>query len=224
MFVIVAGLGVLGTEVVRKLTQHRHDVVAIDIDEEICNTLYAQLGTTVVRGNATDLHVLEEAGAAKADMIIPLMHRDADNLSCAVLARTLGVPRVVARLRDPGYEASYVAAGVTQIVRATEVLREQILVHVEHPQVSELMSLRDGAVQIVSVVVPPRAAVAGATVQDIAHMRGFPQQCLLLGILRGEGADIEIPRGHTRVAEGDTVLVITAERDIDKVTKILTRS
>lgn len=224
MYVVIAGAGVLGHAVAASLVEHGHDVVVIDRDQGVCDQIYAELGATVLCGDATDLHVLEEAGARRADVTLALMHRDPDNIACALLARTLGVERVIARMRDAGYEASYQAAGVTHVVRATAVLRNQILAHLEHPKVSDLLSLRGDRVHIFSVDVPPGALVVDAQVREIAGMRGFPHKCLLLGLLRAAGEGIEILRGGDRIGAGDTVLAIADAADIDALTDVLTRS
>ncbi len=223
MYVVIAGAGVLGHAVAATLVEHGHDVVVVDRDQAVCDQLYAELGATVLCGDATDLHVLEEAGARRADVTLALMHRDADNIACALLARTLGVMRVIARMRDPGYEASYRAAGVTHIVRATAVLRNQILAHLEHPKVSDLLSLRGDRVHIFSVDIPSDALVVGAPVAEIAGMRGFPQKCLLLGLLPAAGEGLEILRGGDTIAAEDTVLAIADADDIDALTDVLTR-
>ncbi len=223
MYVVIAGIGVLGHAMVRTLVEHGHDVVAIDRDQGVCDQLYAEFGVTVLCGDATDLHVLEEAGARRAAVTLTLMHRDADNIACALLARTLGVDRVIARMRDCGYEASYRAAGVTHVVRATAVLRNQILAHMEHPKISDLLSLRGDRVHIFSVEVPQHAVVAGARVSEIAQMAGFPSKCLLLALLPVEAAKLNILRGHDRLGAGDTVLAIADADDIDALTDVLTR-
>jgi len=223
MYVVVAGAGVLGHAVASSLVEHGHDVVVVDRDQTVCDQIYAELGATVLCGDATDLHVLEEAGARRADVTLALMHRDPDNIACALLARTLGVGQVIARMRDTGYEASYKAAGVTHVVRATAVLRNQILAHLEHPKVSDLLSLRGDRVHIFSVDVPLDALVVGAYVREIAGMPGFPRKCLLLGLLRAAGEGIEILRGGDSIGAGDTVLAIADAADIDALTDVLTR-
>lgn len=224
MYIIIAGAGVLGQDVARALVAHRHDVVVIDIVREVCDAVYAQIGATAIHGSATDIHVLEDAGAARADMYLALLHRDADNVATSLLARSLGVTSVIARLRDPGYEASFRVAGVTQLVRATSVLRDQILMHVEHPRVEETMSLRGGRVQVFAVALPDQAWAADRTVEEITQTRGFPRRCKFLGLMRDGTDEVLIPRADDRVHRGDTVLVLATGETIDRVIELLTRT
>jgi trk system potassium uptake protein TrkA len=220
MRIIVAGIGVLGRALVGKLVEHKQDVVAIDIDGTVCDALYADLGAVVVQGSATDLHVLQEAGGADADMVVALMHRDSDNVACALLARSLGVSRVIARLQDPSYEDSYRTAGITSIVRSTELLQQQILLHIEHPQVLEVMSVR-GEAKIYSLDIPETSAILHHTIAELAAIDEFPRECLILGILRKGSTKVLIPHGADRLMPGDTVLVISDAATIGKAVKLL---
>ncbi|MCA9663922.1 MAG: TrkA family potassium uptake protein [Myxococcales bacterium] len=222
-YIVLTGAGVLGFAVARSLVEHGHDVVVIDRESAVCDHVYAELGATVLCGDATDIHVLEEAGVRRADLVLALMHRDPDNIACALLARTLGVARVIARMRDAEYEASYRAAGVSHLVRATAVLRNQILTHIEHPKISDLLSLRGERVHIFSLTVPETAAVVDTDVRAIAAMAGFPRKSLLLGRIPAVGDGLVILRGGDRLAAGDTILAIADADDLDALTDVLTR-
>lgn len=77
-------------------------------------------------GNATDIDVLKEAGVGKCDMAVGATWSDADNLVFAILAKSLGVPNVIVRMSSPDYEEAYRLAGVSAIVRVTDLMINQI--------------------------------------------------------------------------------------------------
>ena len=222
MRVLVAGAGVLGQSVVDALVGRRHDVIVVDSDPRVCDRVYAEFGVVTVHGSASDLHVLRSAGTADADVLIALMHSDSDNVACALLARSLGVGQVIARMRDDGYEESYRNAGVTHLVRVTDVVRNQILAQVEHPQVQELLGFGDTRVRIFSVAVSDEALSVGRSVVELAQHPRFPKACLLLGVFRTGTESLIITRGSDRIEAGDTALLITAEADIDDAVHVLT--
>lgn len=76
------------------------------------------------RGGLTLASHLQKQGHAeqRADVVVAMLHRDADNLAVASLARALGAKRVMVRMRDPLSRPVYEAAGVQQILSETEVL------------------------------------------------------------------------------------------------------
>lgn len=223
MRVIVAGAGALGREVAGALSRQRHDVVVIDDDKAICETVYAELGVVAVHGNATDLHVLDEAGARKSDVVATLMHLDTDNVACALLAHSLGVEQIIARLRDPLYEDAYREAGVTHVVRATLLLRNQILLHIAHPEVRQIVDVGHHEADLFSIDIPASARVAGMPIREIAAQRGFPRESLIAGISAADQDGMTIPRGDDVVNATDRVFVFCRPSDVEKIVKLLTR-
>ncbi|PRP95859.1 Trk system potassium uptake protein TrkA [Enhygromyxa salina] len=223
MYVIIAGGGALGREVATALIDRRHDVVVVDHDKYACDSIYAEIGAVTVHGGATNLHVLRDAGGERAALLITAMPSDADNIACALLGRSLGIERIIGRLRDVSYASAYEVAGVTHLIRSTRMLCNQVVLHVEHPSVEEIVSIGDDAAQIFSVPVLAGSWCAGRRVSEIATNRKFPRDCLLIGLRRAGSTSLEIPRGDTCVGVGDSILAIAAGGDIDRAVAILTR-
>lgn len=222
MFIVVAGAGTVGGEVTTRLMGNHHDVVVIEKDHEVCRKLYSDTGVETVSGNATRLDVLTDAGLEKADVLVCLMRNDADNISCAILARSLGVKRILARMRDPGYAEAYRLSGVNSIVRVADLLINQVLTEIEQPRVKRIMRLAGGAAEMYAVVVSEESWVVGKTVTSIAGHRSFPREAILAGIYRIGDEAFVVPRGDTRMQEGDTVYVVTSAANIKAIADILT--
>lgn len=221
MNVIVAGAGLIGRELIRKLLDHRHDVVVIDIDHEVCDSIYAETGALTVNGSATNLAVLKDAGVHRADILLCLMRNDVDNIACSILARSLGVPRIVARMRDPGYEHAYGISGVTGVVRVADLLLDQLMMEVEQPPVRRIMSLGGGDAYVYAIRVPENAQCVGKSVRQVAEASGFPKESLLMGIYRKDEERFQIPRGDYVLASNDMVFVIAHAGDIQLIADAL---
>lgn len=223
MYVIVAGAGIIGQEITKVLTENKHDVVVIDKDPDVCESIYAETGALTINGNATDIHTLEKAGASKADVVLCLMHQSADNIACALLARSLGIPRIVSRLRNPRYEEAYVLAGVTSIVRMADLLVNQIIMEIEQPKVRKIMTLGGGKAEIYAVKIPESAKIAGMTIKEVAQKKDFPSECLFVGLYKEEKGEFLIPRGSHVVDEGDMVFLLSKGKFIKKATDLITK-
>jgi len=65
MYVIVAGGGMVGGRLVRRLLDNKHDVVLIEQHKEICDKLYAETGVVAINGSATSIEALNGAGINK---------------------------------------------------------------------------------------------------------------------------------------------------------------
>lgn len=222
MQVVVVGAGIVGRQVIEKLVEHRHDVVVIDKDHSVCEEVYADTGAVAVMGDATRLSVLEDAGVARADVLVCLMRNDADNIACAIIAKSLGAPRILARMRNPGYAEAYRLSGTSGVVRVADLLINQLMVEIEQPSIRRIMSLGGGSAQICSVVVPPRAWAVGRTVAEVASRKDFPLESLIVGVYRMGDEAFFIPRGIHVLEENDTVYVITRTGEVKAAAEILT--
>lgn len=223
MYVIVAGAGIIGQELTRVLVENKHDVVVIDKNPEVCEAVYSETGALTINGNATDLHVLEKSGAVKADVILCLMHNEADNIACALLARSLGIPRVISRLRNPRYEEAYTLAGVTTIVRMADLLVNQIIMEIEQPKVRKVMTLRGGEANIYAIKIPDNAKSVGMTIKEITESKKFPEEFLFMGTYNEEEGSFQIPRGSHAIKAGNTVFLVSKSQYIKQATDFLTR-
>lgn len=221
MNIVVAGAGLVGRELTRKLLDHKHDVVVIDIKNEVCESIYAETGAVTVNGSATSLAVLQDAGVHRADILICLMRNDVDNIACSILAKSLGVPRILARMRDPGYENAYSISGVTVIVRVADLLLDQLIMEVEQPPVKRIMSLGGGDAYVYAVRIPEGARCVGKSVKEVAEASDFPKESLLMGIYREDDEEFQIPRGNYVLSEDDTVFVIAHAGDIQLIADAL---
>lgn len=222
MYIIVAGAGMIGGELAHSLVENRHDVVTIDQDKEICDKVYSEVGAVAVNGNAASIETLNEAGIEKADVVVAAMGNDVDNLACAILAKSFGVPQIVVRMRDPAYENAYRLAGVTSVVRVTDLMINEMMMEVERPEVRRVMTIGGGRGEIFMVIVPQGARVAGKTVQDIAKSPKFPSRCVFVAVDNQEAEEISFPRGEHVIKEGDSVFLISPSEDVKAAADFLT--
>jgi trk system potassium uptake protein TrkA len=207
MRVVVAGAGFTGRRLIAKLSANRHDVVAIDLNRDICEMTSSQLGVVAICGNATEVTVLEEAEVGKADVVVALMRQSADNLAFALLAKSAGVGRIMARMRNPKYREAYKRAGVDSIIDVAGLFLGQLLLEIERPQIHKVASFGGGKGAIIEVRVPRNSHLVGKTVGELYDERRYRYPCLIAGIVRASDGTVIIPRGPEPIYAGDQVLL-----------------
>jgi trk system potassium uptake protein TrkA len=222
MYVVVAGGGMVGGGLVRSLLDNKHDVVLIEQHKEICDRLYAETGVVAITGSATSIQALTEAGIRKADVLVAATGSDADNLACAILAKSFDVPKVVVRMRDPAYKNAYIVAGVHSIIRVTDLMVSQMLMDIENPQVRRITTIGGGKADIFMVKVPEGAKVAGKSIKDIVESRHFPSECVFVAVFDQKTDQFSIPRGKQVINEGNELFLISAAENIKKAVDFLT--
>jgi trk system potassium uptake protein TrkA len=222
MYIVVAGGGMVGGELARRLIEGKNDVVLVDTSAEVCNKLYAETGVVAIHGSATRIEILKEAGLAKADTVVAATGEDASNLVAAMLARSMGVPQIIVRMRNADYEEAYKLAGASAIVRVTDLMINQMLVEIEHPEVRKITTIGGGRANIFMVVVPKDAKVIGRNIGDIAKSPKFPSDCIFVAVYNQEKEAFSIPRGSQVINEGDELFLISTAEKIREVVDFVT--
>jgi Kef-type K+ transport system membrane component KefB len=105
--VLVLGFGSAGMWTVKPLRAQGLEVLVVDDDAVVCQELN-RLGIPVLRGDGAEEHILKQAGAANARLVIASMRRVGDALK--VLRQVEGVP-VIARVFEEEEAERVRAAG-----------------------------------------------------------------------------------------------------------------
>jgi len=221
MRIVIAGAGMVGFGLARRLAQGKHDVVVVDAKRETCERVYSELGVTTICGSATSIGILEQAELREADCAAASMRLDSDNLCFALLARNMGVRKIIVRMRDPRYEDAYRLAGATRILNIVGLYLNQFVWEIEEPQVQEITSIGGGKASIVFVQVPQGSRVAGKTIQEMTRSPEFPGDCLIVGIHRADSGEFIVPRGGAVVRAGDRVYLAAQTEAVRRATRYM---
>ncbi len=221
MRVVIAGAGMVGRGLARRLVAGKHDVIVIDADRQTCEQVYSEIGVSTVHGSATSIATLEDAELDRAECAAGVMRQDSDNLAFALLARHMGVERIIVRMRDPRYEEAYKLAGVTRVLNIVDLYINQFTWEIEEPEMRELTAFGEGRASIVFVRVADTSRAAGRSVSEIAQDSDFPGECVIVGIFRPESGEFIIPRGHVTVEAGDRVYLAAQTAAIRRAARLL---
>ena len=131
MYSIVAGGGKVGSNVTRTLIALGHEITLIEQRPDRFARLEEEFGPTVIRGDATEIAVLERAGIPDADAAVVATDGDNTNLVIGqVLQKRYGIGTVVVRVLDPKRAKLYADRGMS-IVCPTQTAISELLATVE---------------------------------------------------------------------------------------------
>jgi trk system potassium uptake protein len=220
MRILIAGAGRAGLSVAGYLTTAGHLVTVIDRDPMVCARVKDQLGIVALVGDAADSAILTEAEVRHAEAVVAMLHRDADNLAVASLAKLAQVPRLMVRMRDPEYRPVYLAAGVTRILSETEIFIGSLAAAIEHEAVLHAMLLGNGESVAFEIAIPETSRVVGRTISEIAAMPEFPKSCVFAGLYTHDGT-VQGPRGASVIVGGMTVLIVALRNEVKPTLDLL---
>lgn len=222
MRVLIAGAGRGGLSLAVDLQSNGNVVTMVERDETIARRASDEHGIVVLVGDATDAGVLRQAAPERSDAVLAMLHRDADNLAVAMLARALGANRVMVRMRDPEYRAVYESAGVQQILSETEMLVGALAAAVQFSAIRHSMVLGSGESIAFEIAVPKGAWVNGRTIGDVATSKRFPSSCVIAGMTLG--GSVQAPRGGSTIDAGMQLLVVSSRADLEATVSFFLRA
>lgn len=152
---IIVGCGRMGSMLASVLHARGHGVVVIDREWVAIERMEPSFQGRKILGSALDRKVLLDAGIERADGLAAATDSDETNIVVARLARLVfRVPRVVARLYDPGKVDAYRKLGV-QIVAPVPWAVNRFDELLSYSELDPVLSLGNGEVEIVEMYVPP---------------------------------------------------------------------
>ncbi len=213
--VVIAGGGETGYHLARILDIQDVNVVLLEADRTRCELLAERLKrATVVHSDATRRAVLEEERVGSADVFVACIGDDENNIMAAVEARDIGARMIMALVGRPDYARVVGKLGIDVAVSPREVVAKQVLGFLNTGPVISRTSLGEGGISVLEMQVFPGAA---ATEHVLANL-DLPAQCLIAAVIRENFA--HVPGADDRLQEGDTVVVLVDDDDVEAVAKM----
>jgi trk system potassium uptake protein TrkA len=205
MYIIVIGGGRVGYYLTRALLEEGHEVLIVEKNAVVCDTIIEELGSICFRGDGCEVATLEEVGTGRADMLVAVTGDDEDNLvACQVAKHRFNVPRTIARIRNPQNKALFGKLGIDVTVSSTDIILEQITEEVPTHPLTHLLEIRDSGLEIVEIRIPPESATIGKAIKELS----VPQGSVLSLIIRKARKPI-IPTPNTTIQAEDQVIAVT---------------
>jgi trk system potassium uptake protein TrkA len=195
MYIVLAGGGKVGANLMRSLIGMGHEVTLIEQRRDRLDQLEQEFEHQVVAGDATEIFVLEQAGLGRPpDILVAATGDDEDNIIICQLAREkYGVPKVVARVNDPRNQEHFDLLGIGPTVCATSSLLALVEHEVPEHGLVHLVELRKENLEIVEVQIDQRSPCLGKRISGVA----LPDGAQLIAVVRD---------GEARLGDGDLTL------------------
>ncbi|MBL3584559.1 Trk system potassium transporter TrkA [Rhodovulum sulfidophilum] len=216
--VVIIGGGNVGLSVAKALEAHEQRIRAkvIEKDRRRAEVAADALERTIVlNGDGLDINLLAEANIKRADAVLAVTDDDKTNLLAAVRAKMAGCPMAICLVNDPSLVSLMGALEVDAYINPRATTVSSILRHVRHGRVRGVYSIGDAEAEVLEAQVLSTSPMAGKRVQDI----DFPEGALVGAVMKS--GKVILPRGDTRIEEGDMVVIFALSADVPEVERLL---
>jgi len=209
-----------GTRIARltaaALVEEGIQTVLIEEDRDRCvDIAEANPKLTVICGDPTDPKVLLAEGVNRADAVLGLTGWDDRNILGGLIAKKMGVGTTVVRLtRLELVKALPAGVGIDVTVSPRWAAASEILRFVRRGHIFSVVTFHDSAAEAIELEIGPSSPAIGSTLADIK----LPRSLIVGGVQRGD--DAFVPRGSTRIEEGDHLIVIARPEAIGAAEKL----
>lgn len=210
--VAIIGGGNVGMMLAQSLETLKIKTKVIEKNLERCQCLAENLhNTLVINGDGTDLKMLDEEDIGSSDVVISVTNNDERNLLCSLLAKQLGVKRVIARvskvLNIPLFEKVGIDIAISPKNSAINEVRNDL----QENDVDILATVEQGQGEVLEIGVLP-----DFNNKKIMELE-FPRSAIIGTIARNNS--VIIPKGTTELKTGDILIIFTKAEDAIEIKK-----
>lgn len=218
MNIVIVGAGEVGTHIASQLVSEQKDVVIIEKDPESAARASSMLDCLVITGEGSNVDVLKQAGASKADIFIAATSIDEVNMiSCFVAGSTFDTPVKIARVRNVDYMRKGLlknaAIGIDYLVNPEIEAAFDIVQTVLHGATSGIFAFQGTNAQLRDFLVKEDSVFNGVLVKDIRSI--IDQKFIIAGVLRQE--QLYIPHGDFQILTGDHIYIAALGKSFNKI-------
>lgn len=225
MKVIVCGAGQVGFNIARYLAQEDNDVVIVDHSAELTRKIVDTLEVKAVNGFASEPAVLEQAGAADADLLIAVTQADEVNMVACQIAHSLfEVTTKIARIRkqgylDPKWGNLYTRDNmpIDVIISPEKEVAKAVSGRLRVPGAFEMISLVDDKVKLAGVRCNEDCPVVNTPLRQLTQL--FPElSVMIVGIVRDQ--EHIIPTAEDQLLAGDEVYLVVDSTHVQRAMSV----
>lgn len=212
--IVIIGGSEIGYHTARLLEERSLSPRLIEEDGDRARRLAEQLPETVVmEHDATDTEFLVREHVDEADVVVATMETDEQNLLTAVLAKRLGVDRVIAIVENVEYVDLFQEIGIDVAINPREVTAEEITRFSFDSVAKNLSVLEHDQAEVLELELSADSKLAGRTLEELATELEEP---FVVGAITRDHSFV-VPRGNTTLRAGDHIVVFVETTFVDDI-------
>jgi trk system potassium uptake protein TrkA len=213
MNIIIVGAGEIGRHLASSLSEEAHAISVIESDARLAEELDSSIDAKVVSGDGTSVAALADADVGTCELFLALTSSNTANLMAASMAKSMGVPKVVARVH-PGLQREEWLFdfkghfGIDHLFSSERLTAIELAKFVRNPDSLAVEELARGRIELQQLRVGGKAEARGLSLRKLSAPEGIRVAKV------GRGDRHFVPNAETVLEEGDIVTIFGEPRKL----------
>lgn len=206
--VTIIGGGSVGLMLAQNLEKVNMKIKIIEKDYDRCVELTENLKKTlVINGDGADFALLEDERVGESDVVISVTNKDEKNLLCSLLAKQMGVAKVITRVSKNANARLFERVGIDVAISQDAAAIDDIENHLIKTEVEILAKVERGQGEVLEINIP-----FDFKIEMIMNLK-LPCRAIIAIIQRRNR--VIIPKGTTQIMPFDNIIVFTTHENAD---------
>src|SRR3989338_160005 len=189
MNIVIIGAGDIGAYTAALLSSEKHNVILVDRDRLQLEKMAHDLDIATVEGNGADWRLLEELKEHAPDLLLALTSHDETNLTIGSMAKHLGYPITVSRIRHEAYfNATRLDFGklfhIDHFIGPELLIAQNLFKQIISPEPSSTDSFAHGSIQMHTLKIPDTWKKGDKKLYQLSFPSG-----VIVGLIRRQEGD-----------------------------------
>ncbi len=213
--VTIIGGGSVGLMLAQNLEKANMKIKIIEYDYDRCVELTENLkNTLVINGDGANFDLLSEERLQDSDVVVSVTNNDEKNLLCSLLAKQLGVEKVITRVSKNANANLFEKVGIDVAISQNGAAIDNIENHLI--KTGEILAtVEKGQGKVLEICIPQ--SFKQTTLMDLK----MPCKAIVAIIQRRNR--VIIPKGSTQIMPLDNLIVFTTQENADSVLSFFKR-
>ncbi|MCX7634533.1 MAG: TrkA family potassium uptake protein [Syntrophales bacterium] len=211
--VIVIGLGIFGTNLVRVLYEHGFEVIALDKNKENVQKV-RDFSTKAIVADATDREIMEVIGVQEDDTVVVSFGEDLAASTLTTLhLKQLQVRNIIVKAPNEEHRLILEKIGATEVIIPEKEMAARLAKSLISPNVIDFLPLSED--YMISEIAPPRGFI-GKTLADLQLRNRYHLEVIAVREVLTDRV-VMVPRADFVIRDDVVLVVIGKSRDIENL-------
>ena len=200
---MILGGSRIGVQIASALQEHI-DIKMVEYKSDEAYRLAELLDKTlIINADGRNIDAMMEEGINRMDAFVAVTSRAETNILTAMLAKKLGVKKVIAEVENLNYIALAESIGIDTVINKKLLTASNIYRFTMTSDVQAVKILTGTSAEVLEFIVKPGSVATNTPLREL----GFPAEATIGGVVRGGRVMMAV--GDTRIVAYDRVVVFT---------------